>query len=90
MTNNELATALELVNTTRSKSVVGHYKNLLDEIGESETKLVVGDPLVAHKHKVRMYTKKALVRIAMRSRTINAEAFRDWLASRVAAEVTNG
>jgi prophage antirepressor-like protein len=90
VTNNELATALELVNTTRSKSVVGHYRSLVDEIGPENTKLERGGKLVKHGHLVRYFTKKALVRIAMRSQTKNAEAFRDWVATRVAEEFAHG
>tara|TARA_Y100000588_G_scaffold236481_1_gene250105 strand:+ start:112 stop:471 length:360 start_codon:yes stop_codon:yes gene_type:complete len=81
--NRELAEALELVNTTKSKSVVGHYKHLLEELGESETMLMVDEELTGNRHPARFYSRKALVRVAMRSRTVNAEAFRDWMASQI-------
>lgn len=38
----------------------------------------------------RLYSREALVMLAMRAKTINAAAFRAWLASRVAGEMANG
>lgn len=88
--NNEIATALELVNTTKSKSVVGHYRDLLGEIGPDDTKMVVDPAMVGSKHPVRVFSRKAMISICMRARTINARAFRDWLATKVAGEVGCG
>lgn len=38
----------------------------------------------------RFFSRKAVVLIAMRASTSNAAAFRDWLATYVAGEVSNG
>lgn len=38
----------------------------------------------------RVFSRRALVLAAMRTNTVNAAAFRDWMASRVAGEVANG
>jgi len=83
--NKALAEALQLVNTTRSKSVVGHYKNLLEEIGPENTKLE-RPSFQGHDmgREMRLYSRKAFILIAMRSRTRNARAFCDWLAQRIA------
>ena len=89
MSNGELATALGLVNTTRSKSVTGHWKSVTEELGKEETMFRVGDGVAASRQRVRCFSKKALVLTAMRARTINAAAFRDWLASRTAGEMAN-
>lgn len=82
--NGELAEALELVSTTRSKSVTGHWKNVVGELGEGETTFRQGDGIAASRQRVRCFSKKALILIAMRARTRNAAAFRDWLAGSVA------
>jgi len=44
----------------------------------------------AHGGTERIYSREALVMLAMRANTVNAAAFRAWLASRVAGEVANG
>lgn len=82
--NGELAEALGIVNTTGSKSVTGHWKDVVAQLGEGETMFRQGDGVAASRQRVRCFSKKALILIAMRARTRNAAAFRDWIATVVA------
>lgn len=87
--NHELADALGLVNTTRgNKSVTGHYKDVLSYLGSDCSKLerqsFNGNRGTQER---RFFSRKAVVLIAMRARTVNAAAFREWLATRVVEEV---
>lgn len=90
VSNKELAEALGLVNTTRSKSVTGHWPNVLEELGPSETRIAKGNGAPLGRQTQRFFSKKALILTALRARTVNARGFCDWLASRVAQEVDHG
>lgn len=86
ISNTELAEALEFTPQSRSKAVVGHYKDLDEELGKGETMLQKRIDPKGQPRLVRLYSKKAMVLICMRARTRNAAAFRDWLAARIVAQ----
>ena len=81
--NGELASALGLVNTTRSKSVVGHWKSVIEDLGE-ETRLGRPDESGWRRgREMRLFSKKAVALVAMRARTATADGFRQWAAELV-------
>jgi len=87
--NQTLAIALDPSNLHRRRSLVRHWPDLDDVLGP-ETAMRQGDLMVPWKQRGgrgirRVYSRKALVLIAMRAQTRNAAAFRDWLAGEIAA-----
>lgn len=70
-----------------NRSLVSQWPTLLDQIGKTETtveQLGWMSPAPQAQPRgggqERFYSRKALVIIAMRAQTVNAAAFRDWLA----------
>lgn len=95
--NKDIAVALGLTERRALLSEVApHFgRSLVDE----DTALILHGLIVPTKGvraansgrgKTRLFSRRALVLAGMRTNTVNAAAFRDWLASRVAGEVANG
>lgn len=76
---------------------MGKWPRLREMVGEGETivqargvRYASPSPHLANQGGERLFSRKALVIICLRAQTPNAAAFRDWLASRIAGEVSNG
>ena len=72
----------------RSRSIVGQWPTLLEQLDPNDTIVTSRYSSVSDGQKApqaggqeRYFTKKALALIAMRAQTVNAAAWRDWLAS---------
>lgn len=83
--NSEVVDAFKDPGMVRNQMPVGPTTEALEMLG-SETRLEQR----GSKTWRRYYTKKAIVLMAMRARTRNARAFRDWLAERMAGEADHG
>lgn len=79
--NREVVEALGFVDRSGNHSLAGHWGNI-DEILGAETRMIEPGGRSKQGKLLRAYSKKAVVLLAMRSRTANAAAFRDWLADR--------
>lgn len=67
------------------------------QIADDDAAIVSRDYLVPGKKvtranggTMRVFNRRALILAAMRAETINAAAFRDWMASRLAGEANHG
>lgn len=92
-TNKELADAIGFVSARGNKSVVGHWKENIDDLfPENETKLVQpGSDRFGSRREVRVFSKAGVIRAALRARTANARAFQDWIIGRaIEKEVWDG
>jgi prophage antirepressor-like protein len=86
----ELAVALDPHLATKRKSLVVQFPRVVDLLGSEDLSFRKGgleSPAERHggKGNCRLYSKKALVLLAMHARTPNAEAFRSWLAEEAVA-----
>ena len=91
--NTEIGTALGWINNTRaSKQVAGHWPDLDATLGADDVRMYrpPAEPGCHKPREVRQFSRKALVLIAMRARTANTAAFRDWLAERAAKDTRDG
>jgi prophage antirepressor-like protein len=73
------------------KSILAQWPTLAEQIGEDHTGIVARgfitpttERRASHGGQERVFSKKALVIIAMRAQTANAAAFRDCVAERLA------
>lgn len=77
---------------------MANLKQTMKVIGEGHSAIwtsrqawmLTNAPAVNHGGVERVYTLEALILLAMRANTVNAAAFRAWLANKVAGEVLNG
>ena len=95
--NKELNTALQPGSERQRRSVVSNWPTLRNQLADEDS--MVSDRHFSQSTVVpqggtgglsRYWSRKALIIIAMRAQTINAAAFRDWLAHRLAKEVGHG
>jgi len=91
--NQMIALALDPTTTAVRPSLLAYWPTLNAELG-AETAFRKEGRILSDGHKGgrgirRVYTKKALILIAMRARTHNADAFRDWLAGNAACAAQN-
>lgn len=94
--NKEINSALDVGREgSKAGAPMANLKQVIRVIGETETVIesrsfgAIQSSRAAFKDggTARYYSRKALVLLAMRANTINAAAFRDWLAGEFAAAI---
>jgi len=92
--NEELVRAFGL---SADRALLSRGTSLVKILRDNDAALVSRDELAhgksigrSHGGQQRVFNRRALILAAMRTNTVNAAAFRDWLASRMAEEVSHG
>lgn len=88
--NEEIVSSLGL---SKTRSLLSQETAFKDQIRESDTGIEDGDGIIltnriasSHSGKRRMFNRRALVIACMRTNTVNAAAFRDWMATQIAED----
>lgn len=88
--NVDVVVAIKGPDASPNQLPVGETVDAVGDLGE-ETRLIERESVNGRRGlRIRVYSKKGLVLIAMRARTLNAAAFRDWLADRMVEEIGHG
>ncbi len=92
--NEEVVAALGL---TAKRALLSQGTIFGKQIGDGDTALMARDWIVPGKQvsranagRTRVFSRRAVVLAAMRTNTVNAAAFRDWIATMVAREAGHG
>lgn len=91
-TNKEVVAALGADGSR--KSIFAQWPSLAQQLGDEHTAIISRGLLVPTAERQgrqggqeRCFSKKALIIIGMRAQTVNAAAFRDWIADGLAADI---
>lgn len=86
----EINACIDPIRATAKRSLISNWPTLGEQIGDTETVLRSRDWLTSSAQPQgrtggleRYYSRKAVLLIAMRAQSVNAAAFRDWLAEMV-------
>lgn len=83
ISNREVADAIGLGNAKGNVSVQAHFPGLIEDLtGDTRLMPTPGEPWQKPRQ-FRAFNKRAIIHIAMRARTANSAAFRDWIAHRI-------
>lgn len=95
VSNAELVAALGL-SSRRSLGASYGGRSLLRRLGDGDTLIVERNwafvapyPMGNTGGQERIFSRKAMVLLSMNIQTVNAAAFRDWVATRIVGEVTD-